>query len=423
MKGLIFFLTILFLSFYIWINALFSFNNSTSFISNITLNSTSNNTSNNTISNIIASNTTVSNTTVNKMFNQSLNNTLNNTISNTTINEVFNKDLDNASDVEASNNTISNETSSENSENFKEVYETFEELPPEVIINLPPDINNQVAYFIHYYTTRGKKGLQKWFNRCGPFLPYFKAIFKEYDIPEDLVYLALIESGCNPFAVSRAGAVGIWQFMKGTAKKYGLKINYWIDERKDFIKSTYAAARYLKDLYQLFGDWRPAVASYNLGEGKLLRILKAKNFIDYWQVMRSNRLPLETMTYLPQWMAITLIAKNPQKYGFKPIVEKPIDYKEIKVNGSIDLKVFAVAGKINYKQLLILNAELRRNITPPKKIYNLKIPYGKDKEIQKNLKNIKLIKVRKWTPYGIIRIVTIPRRTFRHFSRSYRRKR
>ncbi|WP_084222153.1 lytic transglycosylase domain-containing protein [Thermodesulfobacterium hydrogeniphilum] len=391
MKKLIFFLIFLFLISYIWTNALFSFNNSTSSTSNTTSNVTLNSTSNMTTSNII----------LNEISNESSNKTLN---------------------MNLSNNTVSNKTSSENFENFKEVYETFEELPPEVIINLPPDINNQVAYFLHYYTTRGKKGLQKWFNRCGPFLPYFKTIFKEYNIPEDLVYLALIESGCNPFAVSRAGAVGIWQFMKGTAKKYGLKINYWIDERKDFIKSTYAAAKYLKDLYQLFGDWRPAVASYNLGEGRLLRILKAKNFIDYWQVMRSNRLPLETMTYLPQWMAITLIAKNPQKYGFKPIVEKPVDYKEIKVNGGIDLKVFTAAGKIDYKKLLILNAELRRNITPPKKIYNLKIPYGKDKEFQKNLKNIKLIKVRKWTPYGIIRIITIPRVAFRGLLRSSKAK-
>jgi len=287
-----------------------------------------------------------------------------------------------------------------------ETFETFQELPPEIIKNLPPDINAQVAYFIHYYTTRGRVGLQKWFDRCGIYLPYFRAIFKEFGIPEDLVYLALIESGCNPFAVSRAGAVGIWQFMKGTARRYGLKVNYWIDERKDFIKSTYAAARYLKRLYEIFGDWREAVASYNLAEGKLLKILKARNFVDYWQLMRSNRLPLETTAYLPQWMAVTLIAKNPKKYGFKPIVEKPLNFEEIEVNGGIDLKVFALAGNIDYKLLLKLNAELRRKITPPGRIYKLRIPYGKKEEILKNLPYLRLIVIKRRFHRKIYKIIT-----------------
>ncbi len=367
---------------------------------------------------------------------ESVNSTLNKTTNvikkNNKDNKVLKNFFNNSSEEELSDNEteVGNVT-----ENFKEVYETFEELPPEVIVNLPPDINNQVAYFIHYYTTRGKRGLQKWFDRCGPFLPYFKAIFREYGIPEDLVYLALIESGCSPFAVSKAGAVGIWQFMRRTAKKYGLKINYWIDERKDFIKSTYAAARYLKDLYGLFKDWRPAIASYNLGEGNLLRILRRRNFEDYWQVMRSHKLPLETMAYLPQWMAITLIAKNPENYGFKPIPEKPIDYKIMRVDGGIDLIVFAVAGGIKYKKLLMLNAELRRNITPPGRIYKLKVPYASYKKIKENLKKIRLISIRKWTPYGVIKVITVPwylrykrhhlrkRRTYRRRHRRYFRHR
>ncbi|WP_051173240.1 lytic transglycosylase domain-containing protein [Thermodesulfobacterium hveragerdense] len=288
----------------------------------------------------------------------------------------------------------------------EEVYEVLEELPPKVIKNLPQDINDQVAYFIKYFTKDRREVTERWLKRCTPYLPYFKTIFREYGVPEDLVYLAFIESGCNPFAISRAGAVGIWQFMEKTGRSYRLKIDYWVDERKDFIRSTHAAALYLKRLYAIFGDWRPAVASYNLGEGRLLRILRAKNFIDYWQLLNSGSLPLETAAYLPQWMAITFIIKNPQKYGFQPLEPKALEYEEMEVNGGVDLKVFAVAGRINYDLLLRMNAELRRQITPPGKPYLLKVPQGKKKEIQDNLNRLQLKLIEKTTSDGTFYIVT-----------------
>jgi membrane-bound lytic murein transglycosylase D len=288
-----------------------------------------------------------------------------------------------------------------------EAYEATEELPPEIIKNLPPDINAQVAFFLKYYTNDKREVLEIWFRRCSLFLPYFKAIFEEYGLPEDLTYLAFIESGCNPLATSRAGAAGIWQFMRITAKRYGLKINEWIDERRDFIKSTYAAAKYLKTLYQIFGDWRIAIASYNLGEGRFKRILAAKNFIDYWQVINSNKIPAETSAYLPQWMAITLIAKNPQKYGLT-LEDKILDYEEITVNGGVDLKVFSVAGEIDYQTLLLLNAELRRRITPPGQIYNLKIPLGKKEILQEKLLSLKTVIKTKRIRRKKIKIVTLP---------------
>lgn len=286
-------------------------------------------------------------------------------------------------------------------------YETFEEFPPEVIKNLPPDINAQVAYYLKYYSNEKREVVEHWLTRCSLFLPYFKAIFKEYNLPEDLVYLAYIESGCNPLATSPAGAAGIWQFMKITARRYGLKINYWVDERRDFIKSTHAAAKYLKTLYKIFGDWRIAIASYNLGENRFKKILKARNFVDYWQVINSDKLPAETSAYLPRWMAITLIAKNPQKYGFSSIEQKILDYEEIKVNGGIDLKVFAVAGDIDYKYLLLLNAELRRKITPPGTIYSLKIPYEKKEILQKNLLSLKTVIKRKRFYRKRLKVITL----------------
>lgn len=289
-----------------------------------------------------------------------------------------------------------------------EAYEAIGELPPEIIKNLPPDINAQVTYFLNYYRNEKKEVIQNWLARCSLFLPYFRAIFKKYDLPEDLVYLAYIESGCNPLATSPAGAAGIWQFMEITARNYGLKIDDWIDERRDFIKSTYAAAQYLKTLYKTFGDWRIAIASYNLGAGKLKRILEARNFADYWQIVNSESIPVETSFYLPQWMAITLIAKEPEKYGFSSTENRILDYEEMKVNGGIDLRVFSVAGKIDYDILLLLNAELRKRITPPDTIYTLKVPFGKKEVLQVNLLSIKTVKKEKNFSKKRIEIITLP---------------
>lgn len=292
----------------------------------------------------------------------------------------------------------------------EEEEEAFEVLPYEVVKNLPSDINAQVLYFIKYYTQgAGRKSLKIWFERAGLYLPYFKAIFKKFGIPEDLAYLALMESGCSPFAVSKAGAVGFWQFIRGTARRYGLTINYWVDERKDFIKATYAAARYLKDLYELFGDWRAAVASYNAGEGRLLRLMKIRNFANYWQIMTSGLLPYETAAYLPQWMAIVLIAKNPEKYGFKPIRKVPLLFKEIEVEGGLDLRVIAMAGDIDPGLLYLLNAKFRRGITPPGKISKVRVPLYKAEEVKRNLPLVPVVKVRRrFYRRGYFSITTLP---------------
>lgn len=290
------------------------------------------------------------------------------------------------------------------------MYKATDDLPSEVIRDLPPDINEQVNYFLNYFTHEKKEVVQRWLERCALFLPYFKVIFKEFGIPEDIVYLAYIESGCNPFATSPAGAVGIWQFMKTTAEMYGLKINDWIDERRDFIKSTYSAAKYLKNLYKKFGNWEMAIASYNIGEGKLIRILRARNFIDYWQIMNSYEIPEETKAYLPKWMAIILIAKNPQKYGFSRPKTEVINYDEIPVNGGIDLKVFSFAGEIDYQLILLLNAELINKITPPGVVYKLKIPFEKKKILQERLSSTRTVVKRKKFHKNkkIIEIVTLP---------------
>lgn len=291
---------------------------------------------------------------------------------------------------------------------LSEHIENVEVLPAELVRHLPMDVNSQIAYFVKYYTTEKREVLQRWFRRCGPFLPYFKIIFKEEGLPEDLVYLALVESGCNPFAVSRAGAVGIWQFIESTARLYGLKIDYWIDERKDFIKSTHAAVRYLKKLYETFGDWRLAVASYNAGEGRVSRALKARNFADYWKVMMSGAIPFETFAYLPQWLAVSIIIKDPQKYGFLPVTEDPWDFVEVMVPGGLDLRVLSLAGEIDYEILRKLNAELRREFTPPGELYPLKVPITSADKLLTNLKRLELREIKVNTPSGEVSLFVGP---------------
>ncbi len=299
------------------------------------------------------------------------------------------------------------DNSKEDKKNIMWNQKDLEEISLDILNKVPMEIKDQIEYFLKYYSNEKKEVVERWFARCSLFLPYFKSIFKEYEIPEDLVYLAFIESGCNPLATSPAGAVGIWQFVKHTGERFGLKIDDWIDERRDFIKSTYAAAKYLRILYKVFGDWRIAIASYNSGEGKIKKILEAKNFIDYWELINSNNLPSETNAYFPQWIAITLITKNPEIYGFFIEKRDPIYFEEIPVNGTTDLKVFAIAGEIDYELLLLINAELRRKVTPPEMIYFLKVPKDKKELLFKNLALIKTIKKEKKFGEKKIEIVTV----------------
>ena len=215
--------------------------------------------------------------------------------------------------------------------------------------------------------------------RSGRYIDRMKEIFKEEGLPEDLVYLALIESGFNPYAFSRSGAVGIWQFMPYTGRHYGLEINWWIDERRDLDKSTRAAAAYLKNLYALFDDWYLAAAAYNAGEGKLGRAIKRYNTNDFWNLSQKSYLKQETRNYVPRFLAILTIARNPEQYGFEDIeYEAPLDYEVVNVQYAMDLAVVADGCGKDLKYLKKLNPQLTRGCTPPARPggYSLKVPKG-----------------------------------------------
>ncbi len=185
--------------------------------------------------------------------------------------------------------------------------------------DVPIQENKQVKAYLVYFSTQRKEVIRRQLASSTRYLPMIKEVFREYGLPEDLAYLAMIESGFNPEAQSPAGARGLWQFMKGTGVRYGLVINGYVDERRDPVKSTHAAARYLRDLYRQFGSWYLAAASYNCGEKRVQKELNKGNGQNFWQLSADKCLPSETENYVPQMIAATIIAKNPEKFGFNGV--------------------------------------------------------------------------------------------------------
>ena len=246
--------------------------------------------------------------------------------------------------------------------------------------DIPITLNAQVERFIDYFQTKIPKRFRYWLTRSGRYLPLMRSILRQYGLPEDLVYLAMIESGFSCQAYSRAHAVGPWQFIRSTARRYGLKVNYWVDERRDPVKSTHAAARYLRDLYQEFGSWYLAAAAYNAGEAKIRRALKRYKADDFWDISTRRRryLKRETKNYVPKMIAAAIIAKEPERYGFKNLkYDPPLRYDEVKVHPGTSLAVAAKLIKVKTSRIAELNPELRRWCTPPQGgMYTLRIPAG-----------------------------------------------
>jgi membrane-bound lytic murein transglycosylase D len=255
--------------------------------------------------------------------------------------------------------------------------------PADIEKLLPREVKEQVGYHLDYFTRRGRKHYERWLSRSTRYLPMMKRTFAEQELPIDLVYLAMIESGCNPFAVSHANAVGMWQFIASTGRRYGLEISSYVDERRDPQKATLAAARYLKDLYQQFGSWDLALASYNAGEAKIERGVRRHSTDNFWEIRKTAFLRPETRDYVPRYLAALMIARNPEKYGFEHVVyQRPLHFEVVMVPGGLSLRSLARVCDATQDELRSLNPELRRSITPPGSRYALRVPPGRGEKVQ-----------------------------------------
>lgn len=254
------------------------------------------------------------------------------------------------------------------------------------VFSIPITVNKEVLQFLDYYQNRARTNTQNALDRSALYLDDIKEIFKEEGIPEELIYMAHVESLFKYNAYSRARARGMWQFMTGTARLFGLKVNWWIDERLDPMKSTRVAARYLKYLYDEFGDWYMAMAAYNVGPGRIQRILRRYGEMDYWTMMKRRLIPRETRNHVPATLAAIIIYNNPEKYGFTVASAKPVQIEEFTVDYQVDLGVIAESIGYTMDDLRELNPALQRGVTPfePKK-YTLNIPKGSSEQLAQAL--------------------------------------
>ncbi|MEW6584932.1 MAG: transglycosylase SLT domain-containing protein [Nitrospirota bacterium] len=260
---------------------------------------------------------------------------------------------------------------------------------------IPENSDNELALeairkHITLFSEKIRERFSVYLSRSGKYLDMMKGILKEQDVPEEIVFLPLIESGFSPNAYSTARAAGYWQFIATTAKRYGLEISWWRDERRDPVKSTIAAANYLKDLYQMFGSWNLAMAAYNAGEGKILRALNKSNADDYWSLLNTKHIKNETKNYVPKFIAASTIAANPEMYGFDNLeFLPPLNYDRVTVTSPVDLEVVAECAETTPDMIRELNPELRRWCTPPDvQEYALRIPEGKKEVFLENLARV-----------------------------------
>src|SRR5262245_13243848 len=246
--------------------------------------------------------------------------------------------------------------------------------------------NDHVQHFLEQFQTGYRREVvERWLTRSGRYLPMVLDVFRQKGLPEELVFTAMIESGFNPVAVSRAGAKGLWQFMAPTARRYGLRVDQWLDERLDPEKSTVAAANYLKDLYGIFGSWELSQAAYNAGEMKILRAIEGTGTRDFWSLTRSRLLRDETKNFVPAIHAMTIIGQEPEQYGFTVKPDEPLSYEQITVPRGTSLKHVAGLSGIPLDDLVRLNPELRLKQTPPNAPYQLKVPLGSGAALQAGL--------------------------------------
>jgi membrane-bound lytic murein transglycosylase D len=248
---------------------------------------------------------------------------------------------------------------------------------------IEPQFNADVYRWIEFFTGAGRSVFERWLKRSGRYMDLFRAVLQKEGLPPDLVHLVFVESGFNLNARSVSAAVGPWQFLRSTGRLFGLTVNQWVDERRDPEKSTVAAARYLKHLYTIFGDWPLALASYNAGEGTILRAIKNQGTTNYWDL----RLPRQTEEYVPQFMAVLAISRDPEKYGFDAVeLDDPMAFDEIAFSGPVDLRAIAKLSDCTYEELRQLNPAVLRHAAQGRDgVTSLRVPQGKGEILMQRL--------------------------------------
>lgn len=251
------------------------------------------------------------------------------------------------------------------------------------IEDIPLQVNSDVLRWIEFFTGAGRSTFERWLKRSGRYMELFRNVLQKEGMPPDLVHLVFVESGFNVNARSYAAAVGPWQFLRSTSRLFGLNVNQWVDERKDPEKATVAAARYLKHLYSIFGDWPLALASYNAGEGTVLRAIKSQGTTNYWDL----RLPQQTEQYVPQFMAALAITRDPVKYGFTDVqFDDPMKFDEVSFKGAVDLRAIAKLADCTVQELKELNPAVRTTrLAGSGGVTTLRVPEGRSEIIQQKL--------------------------------------
>jgi peptidoglycan lytic transglycosylase D len=266
-----------------------------------------------------------------------------------------------------------------------------EPAPPAEALVGPPDeasddyeveVNDRVQFFMDRYTGSRREIIGVWLNRSPRYLTMIREAFRAQGLPEDLCFVAMIESGFNPRAVSRVGAKGLWQFMAPTARAYGLRVDQWVDDRLDPVKSTHAAAAHMRDLYRQFGSWALVKAAYNAGEVKVIRAIQGTGTNDFWVLARSRYLRQETKDFVPAIHAATLIGRDPGRYGFEPGPVEEMVTASVSVPPRTSLKTLASRTGIPFDLVRDLNPVLIKAMTPPGAPYALTVPEGSVERVE-----------------------------------------
>jgi membrane-bound lytic murein transglycosylase D len=282
--------------------------------------------------------------------------------------------------------------------------------------DLPLTVNAAVLQYLSYFSTpRGRATVAHGLDRSGRYNEMVRRVLKDEGVPQDLMYLAQAESAFQPTAVSKAGARGLWQFMPFRGEEYDLDRTFWVDERSDPEKATRAAARHMRDLYDMFGDWYLVMAAYNAGPMNVVKGVERTGYADFWELSRLHALPKQTQNYVPIIIALALVGKDPVLYGVEVAPEKPAAVDVIYPKHSIDLHLVADATGADIDDLRAMNPELLRNVTPNDANFELKLPAGDGEKFQDAISQVPQDK---WTSWRLHKVE--PGETLPDIARHYR---